>query len=480
MDKFFGITNSGSNVRTEILAGATTFFTMAYIMFVNPTILSATGMSWGGVFVATIIATAIGTLIMGLVAKVPFAVAPGMGLNAFFAFSVCIGLGFKWQEALAMVFICGIINIIITVTKLRKAIIRSIPKSLQLAIGGGIGLFIAYIGIKNAGFLNFIYDVTYTADTYKIPLGDGAALIPGYLMQGADVVPSLTYFTSAGPLLALIGLVIIVVLMMLKIKGALLIGIIAATIIGIPMGVTQVPDKLFDLSALSGITEVSFAFFGDVGFSTLFTGGRALIAVIIIFAFSLTDTFDTIGTFIGTGRKAGIFDEMDEKAMTESKGFKSKMDKALFADATATSIGALFGTSNTTTYIESASGISEGGRTGFTSVVVAVLFLICLPLVSLFGMAPAQATAPALIIVGIMMADSFKGIKWNELDEAIPAFFTVTIMTFAYNISYGIAAGFIFYCIVKFCRKEAKDVHPILFGATLLFVVYFVLMAVTG
>ena len=450
MDKFFGISQSGSNVRTEIIAGVTTFFTMAYIMFVNPDILSMTGMDKGGVFVATILAAAIGTLIMGLVAKVPFATAPGMGLNAFFTFTVCFGLGFKWQEALAMVFICGIINIIITVTKLRKAIIKSIPRSLQLAIGGGIGLFIAYIGFINAGVID---------------------------ISGA--VPALSKFRDPGPLLTLIGLAIIVVLMVLKVKGAMLIGIITATLIGIPMGVTYIPEKLFDLSRLSGFSEVSFAFFGEIGFKSLFTEGRGLLVLIVVFAFSLTDTFDTIGTFIGTGRKSGIFDAADEAALMDSKGFKSKMDKALFADSTATSVGALLGTSNTTSYIESAAGINEGGRTGLTSVVVAALFLICLPLVSIFGMAPAAATAPALIIVGIMMAESFKGIKWNDINEAIPAFMTVVVMAFAYNISYGIAAGFIFYCIVKFCKKEAHDIHPILFGATLVFLLYFVLMAVS-
>jgi len=458
MDNFFGISKSGSSVRTEVLAGFTTFFTMAYIMFVNPNILSAAGMSWGGVFVATILAAALGTLIMGLVAKVPYATAPGMGLNAFFAFTVCGALGFNWREALAMVFICGIINIIITVTRLRKAIIRSIPKSLQLAIGGGIGLFIAYIGFKNAGIINF------------------AATALGFT-PGADAVPELSKFDSVGPVLAIIGLVITVVLMQLKIKGAMLIGIAAATIIGIPMGVTHVPEKIFDLSLLSGISEVSFAFFGELGLKSIFSGEKILLVIITIFAFSLTDTFDTIGTLIGTGRKTGIFDAADEIALSESKGFKSKMDKALFADSTATSIGALFGTSNTTTYIESASGISEGGRTGFTSVIVALLFLICLPFVSLFGMAPAQATAPILIIVGIMMAESFVDIRWKELEESIPAFMTVTIMTFAYNISYGIAAGFIFYIIVKLCAGKIKDVHPILMGATGLFLIYFILMA---
>ena len=463
MDKFFGISKNGSNVRTEVLAGLTTFFTMAYIMFVNPDILAAADMDKGGVFVATILAAAVGTLIMGLVAKVPYATAPGMGLNAFFAYTVCAALGFKWQEALAMVFICGIVNIIITVTSLRKAIIKSIPKSLQLAIGGGIGLFIAYIGFKNAGIINFV--------------STSAGFTPG-----ADAVPELSKFDSAGPVLAIIGLVITVVLLQLRVKGAMLIGIVVTTLIGIPMGLTFVPNvkDLFNLSALSGINEVSFAFFGEIGFKTLFTGERLFMVLITIFAFSLTDTFDTIGTLIGTGRKTGIFDDADQKALFESKGFKSKMDKALFADATATSIGALFGTSNTTTYIESASGISEGGRTGLTSVVTAILFLICLPLVSIFGMAPAQATAPILIIVGIMMSESFVEIKWKELEESIPAFLTVAVMTFAYNISYGIAAGIIFYIIIKLCRKKINEVHPILMGAAGLFLIYFFLMAVNA
>jgi len=476
MDKFFGITKSGSNLQTEVLAGFTTFFTMAYIMFVNPDILSATGMHKGGVFVATILAAAIGTLVMGLVAKVPYATAPGMGLNAFFAFTVCGAFGFKWQEALALVFICGIINIVVTVTQLRKAIIKAIPKSLHLAIGGGIGLFIAYIGFKNAGFLTFVYDVTITSNTFTIPLIDGLKA-PGYSMSGADVVPRLSNFNAAGPVLALIGLVITIILMQLKIKGAMLIGIIAATLIGIPMGVTYVPDNIFNISALSGINEVSFAFFGEIGLKSLFSGDRLLLVLITIFAFSLTDTFDTIGTLIGTGRKTGIFDANDERALNESRGFKSKMDKALFADATATSIGALLGTSNTTTYIESASGISEGGKTGFTSVIVALLFIICLPLVSLFGMAPAQATAPILIIVGIMMAESFADIRWKEIEEATPAFFTIAVMTFAYNISYGIAAGFLSYCLIKLCSNKIKDVHPILIGVSLLFLLYFILIA---
>jgi AGZA family xanthine/uracil permease-like MFS transporter len=482
MEKFFGLKAHGTTVHQEFIAGCTTFFTMAYIMFVNPNILANTGMNWGGVFVATILATVIGTLIMGLVANVPYAVAPGMGLNAFFTFTVCIGLNFQWQEALAMVFICGIVNILITVTKLRKAIIKAIPRSLQLAIGGGIGLFIAYIGLKNAGFLNYVSDVVVTPSTFFVPLGD-VTVFPGYSISGADVVPELVRFNSAGPFLALIGLALIIMLMLLKVRGAMLIGIIGTTIIGIPMGVTKIPptSELFNLDAFAGFKEISFSFFGVSGFSSLFTdisAEKILIVLITIFAFSLSDTFDTIGTFIGTGRRTGIFDEEDEKALAEPKGFKSKMDKALFADATATSIGALLGTSNTTTYIESAAGIGVGGRTGLTSVFVCILFLLCLPFAALFGIVPAYATAPALIVVGILMAESFAGINWKKLDEAVPAFFTVVIMTFAYNISYGIAAGFIFYCITMLCNQKAREIHPIILGATALFIIYFVLMAV--
>ena len=481
MEKFFGMKSKGTSVRTEIVAGLTTFFTMAYIMFVNPSILSQTGMNWGGVFVATILATVIGTLIMGLVANVPYAVAPGMGLNAFFTFSVCMGLKFVWQEALAMVFICGLINVLITVTKVRKAIIKSIPRSLQLAIGGGIGLFIAYIGVKNAGFLDFIADVVVKPDTFKVSLEGGAFLVPGYAVPGADIVPQLIHFNSAGPILSVIGLVIIVTLLLLRVRGALLIGIVASTLIGIPMGVTKIPEKLFDMSKLSGFSDVSLAFFGSPGLGSLFGHGTAMIPIVLItiFAFSLSDTFDTIGTFIGTGRKTGIFDAEDEKALIESRGFKSRMDKALFADSTATSIGALFGTSNTTTYVESASGIGVGGRTGLTSIFVAILFLLCLPFAALFGIVPSAATAPVLIVVGVLMAESFADIHWKEMEESVPAFFTVIIMTFAYNISYGIAAGFIFYCIAKICKRQTKDLHPIIVGATLLFLLNFILLAIT-
>jgi AGZA family xanthine/uracil permease-like MFS transporter len=463
MGRLFGLRENNTNVRTEIMAGVTTFFTMAYIIFVNPSILAETGMSGPGVFVATIIATVVGTLIMGLVANVPYAVAPGMGLNAFFTYTVCGALGFRWQEALAMVFICGIVNIIITVTKVRKSIIKAIPRSLQLAIGGGIGLFIAYIGMKNAGFLTF----SATTDIAT----------PGNL-----AVPGLANLGETGALLSLLGLAVIVVLMMFRVKAAMIIGIGTVTLAGLLCGFVKWPDAPLDASQVGAVKDVAFSFFGDTGLSSMFKDpGKILVVLMTIFAFSLSDTFDTIGTFIGTGRKSGIFDAGDEKALEESNGFKSKMDKALFADSIATSIGALAGTSNTTTYIESASGIGVGGRTGLTSVVVAALFLLCLPFGSLFGMVPPQATAPVLIVVGALMAESFAGIKWGgggeELEESLPAFLTVAVMTLAYSISYGIAFGFIFYCLIKIAKGKVKELHPILIGASILFILNFAILA---
>ena len=474
MEKFFKLKEHKTNVRTELIAGITTFFTMAYIIFVNPSILSATGMSWPGVFVATIIATVVGTLIMALVANVPYAVAPGMGLNAFFTYTVCFGLGFQWQEALAMVFICGLINIIITVTKIRKYIVKSIPKSLQQAIGGAIGLFIAYVGIKNAGWLHFTSD---PGSWFAVGPPTQIAAETHTIITDSSIIPALANFDNLGAIIAVIGLIVIVVLMLLKVKAAMLLGIIVATIIAVATGYVAMPTNLFE-NQLSHVGDVAFAFFGSPGLGSMFSDPtRVIPAILVIFAFSLTDTFDTVGTFIGTGRKSGIFDDKDEKALEESSGFKSKMDKALFADSTATSIGALFGTSNTTTYIESAAGIGVGGRTGLTSVVTAVLFVLCLPFAALFGIVPAAATAPALIVVGVLMADAFVGIKWGELDEALPAFLTVLVMAFSYNISYGIAAGFLFYIIAKIVRGKAKEVHPIIYVATLLFILNFVVLA---
>ena len=462
MEKFFKLKENGTDVKTEITAGITTFLTMAYILFVNPQILSITGMDKGAVFLATILAAAIGTFIMGFVANVPFAQAPGMGLNAFFTFTVVLGLGFTWQQALAMVFICGIINILITVTKVRKMIINAIPLSLQYAISGGIGLFIAYIGIKQSHFLNF------TGDAVNQVFATDASI------KYFDILPSVTNFTDPIAQLALIGLVITIILMLLKVKGSILIGIIGTTIIGIFTGVTQVPD--FSTIGLS-IPSLAPTFF-KLDFAGLFSDPSKIFFVITtIFAFSISDTFDTIGTFLGTGRKAGIFDENDEKLFNQGNNRSSKLERALFADATATSIGALLGTSNTTTYVESAAGIGAGGRTGLTSVTVGVLFLLSIFLSPLMGMVPGAATAPALIVVGILMMESFGKINWSDFTEAMPAFFIAIFMPLAYSISTGIAVGFIFYCVAKIFTGKAKDVHPIMYISAVLFLLNIIITA---
>ncbi len=463
MKDFFCLTEKNASVKTEIVAGLTTFFTMAYIIFVNPGMLSTTGMSFEGVFVATCLSAAVGTLIMALFANVPYAVAPGMGLNALFAFTVCLAGGFTWRQALSMVFICGLINIVVTITKLRKSIVKSIPESLQNAIGGGIGLFIAYLGLNNAGLISF----TLTAPE------------AGSLVLNTDVTPGMMNLTDPSLVLAVIGLLLIVVLMVLKIKGAILIGIVATTIIGIPMGVTQLPSSIFsDAGTWAGFKDVSFAFFGSDGLISLFSDASKLPFVIVsIFSMCLSDTFDSIGTFIGTGRKSGIFDAEDEKAL-EGSGFKSRLDKALVADSFATSIGALLGTSNATTYVESSAGIAVGGKTGLTSLTTAIMFLICLPFAGLIGMVPTAATSPALIVVGILMVEPFAKICWSDLNEAVPAFFTVAIMSFTYSITTGIAAGFIMYCVTKICTKKAKEIHPIIIGATILFILDFILKAI--
>ena len=455
LDKLFGLKAQGTNARTEIVAGITTFMTMAYIIFVNPSILSQTGMDWGAVFVATILAAAIATFIMAFVANVPYAQAPGMGLNAMFTYVVCLGMGLPWEQALAIVFICGIINIIITVTKIRKMIIYAIPKSMQYAISGGIGLFIAYIGLIGGHILNFT--------------PDGEANAAGAYSK---VVPAIVDFTSPDSILTIIGLVIIVVLMLLKVKGAILIGIIATTLIGLPMGVTQLPT--FDSFLPPSLAPTFF----KLDIAGLFSDTSQLFRILaLILTFSLADTFDTIGTFLGTGRKTGIFDQLDEEALRNGKGFSSRLDRALFADATATSIGALLGTSNTTTYVESAAGIAVGGKTGLTSATVGILFLLSLFLSPIAAMVPSAATSAALIIVGILMAESIGKIAWDELEEAIPAFFTVVVMPFAYSITTGIQIGFVFYCLTKIFTKKAKEVHPIMYIVTVIFLLDYLIKA---
>ncbi len=439
--KLFDLEGNKTTWQKEVLGGLTTFFAMSYIIITNPGILYSSGMPWGAVFIATIISSIIGTLIMGLFADVPYAQAPGMGLNAFFAFTICAALGFKWQEALTMVFICGIINILITVTKVRKLIIKAIPQSLQSAISAGIGLFIAHLGLLNVGFISF-----------------GA--VPG-MSTGSSL------WNSPAIITFLIGLVICIVLNVLKVKGAMIITIIATTLIGlIPFAgagsaVTHMGELTIGtpeygfmdgfIEAFKELPETFGVIFTGEGFGSLFSSGsKALIAIITIFSFSLSDTFDTLGTFIGTGRKSGIFSDEDIESLEKGKGFKSKMDRALFADSVATSIGAIIGTSNTTTFVESASGIEAGARTGLASCVTAICFALSIFFAGPISAVPAAATSPILVVVGCMMLTNLADIQWGKLEEAIPAFFATAFMAFCYSISYGIAMGFISYCIVRF------------------------------
>ncbi|EPI41322.1 NCS2 family permease [Bifidobacteriaceae bacterium NR026] len=463
MEKFFHLKENGTNVSTEITAGLTTFFAMSYIIVVNPMILSQTGMPKGGVFLATIIAAIIGTLVMGLFANVPYAQAAGMGLNAFFTYTVCFGLHFTWQEAMCMVFLCGLINIIITVTKIRKMIIRAIPTSLQHAIGGGIGLFVAYVGIMSVGLITF---------TSKDPAAAAKS-------KPTAAIPGLAVINNPILWLFLIGLVLAIVLTVLKVRASLLITIIATSLIGIPLGLTSLNNAVSVTDAFAQLPTTFGAIFGPQGFPALFSNpARIPLVLVTIFAFSMSDTFDTLGTFIGTGRRTGIFSEADEKALENGSGFSSKMDRALFADSIATSVGAICGTSNTTTYVESAAGIGAGGRTGLTSVVVSVCFALSIVLAPFASAVPAAATAGVLVVVGCMMASSLKEIAWDDISEAIPAFFAAVFMAFSYSISYGIAAGFIMYCLVMTCKKRAKDVHPMLWIVSLLFILDFVANAV--
>lgn len=466
MEKFFKLKENGTTASTEILAGLTTFFAMAYIVAVNPNVLGQAGMPWGAVFLATIIASIIGTLIMGLFANVPYALAPGVGLNAFFTFTVVKGLGFTWQQAMSMVFICGLINIIITATKLRKLIIQSIPPMLQHAISGGIGIFIAYIGLVDIGIIKFTPDKTAAA--------------------GSNI--GLARLDTSSLCLFLIGLFLCIVLTVIKLpgkwavvnKGAFIIAMLATTLIGIPMGVTTMSHSVNLMQAVHQLPQTFMVIFTPAGFPSLFAGNavRIPLALVTIFAFSLSDIFDTIGTFIGTGRRAGIFSQQDEDAMEKGTGFSSKMDKAMFADSTATAIGSLIGTSNTTTFVESAAGIAAGGRTGLTSVVVSICFLISAILSPVVSAIPTAATAPVLVLVGCMMMSSFGEIDWTDLSVAIPAFFSSIFMALSYSISYGIAAGFVTYCITKVVKREAKEVHPIVWGVAFLFILDLTLQAV--
>jgi AGZA family xanthine/uracil permease-like MFS transporter len=454
MERFFKLKENGTNVRTEFLAGITTFFTMAYIIFVNPNILSEgpADMPRGAVFVATCIAAALGTYLSGLLSNYPFAQAPGMGLNAFFSYTVCGVMGYSWQAALAAVFISGIFFILLTATGLRQRIVNSIPQSLKRAICAGIGLFIAVIGFVNSGLITMQYPLVAMGN-----LGSPEAL------------------------LAIFGLVLIIALLCMKVKGALFIGIISTAAVGVIAQFGLGAEFAAPMSA-PGFTEAFGETFGEfaaalgqcfTGFGELFSSGEGIGAMLIsaltvLVVMTLTDMFDTVGTLVGCAEKGGFLDK---------DGNLPRAGQAMMADALTTSTGAILGTSTVTTYIESSAGISEGGKTGLTSMFTGTFFLLALLFAPVMGLIHGSATAPALIIVGIMMMSTLKDIKWGDMMEAIPCFVTAVMMPFTYSIADGIGLGFIFYTLVKLFTGKFKEVHPLLVVFSLFFLLKYVLKA---
>ena len=433
LEKTFKLKERNTTVLKEVVGGVTTFFAMAYIIFVNPSFLSVTGMDRTAVMLATCISAFIGTLLTAFLANVPFAQAPGMGLNAFFTYTICLGMGYTWQQGLAIVFLSGLIFLAVTLSPLRSKIIASIPAPLKAAISAGIGLFICLVGLLNAGIV--------TANNNLLDLGA---------------------ITSGAPLLALIGLMITGILMAWKVKGALFIGIILTTLIGIPMGVTSLENVTVSFEGISmapTFFKLSFAGLTSLGVLPLITA---------IVTFSMCDCFDTVGTLVGTAGSAGMLDK---------DGNLPGGDRALIADATATCLGALLGTSTVTTFVESSTGIAEGARTGLASVVTGLLFLLACVLAPVAGIIPSAATAPALIIVGMFMIGNVSKVDWKDPEVALPCFLTIAAMPFSYSISDGIGFGIISYTLIKVCRGKFKEVPVLMYVLSVLFVAMYVLSA---
>ena len=436
MEKLFKLKAHGTDVKTEIRAGITTFFAMAYIIFVNSNYLSMTGMNKTGVMVATCISAAIGCLLTAFLANVPFCQAPGMGLNTFFTFTVCFGMGYTWEQALAIVFISGVLFLVVTVSPLRKKIIEAIPASLKAAISAGIGFFIALIGMFNVNIVTAF----------------GTGIAGAYTDMGS--------ITKGAALLALIGLAITAILVAYRVKGAIFIGIIATTLIGFLMGQTTIPESF----TVAGIGEA----FGKVAFKLDFSGALSAGGVVpfltAIITFAICDCFDTVGN-------AGMLDE---------NGNFPGGDRALIADAIATCTGALLGTSTVTTFVESSTGIEDGGRTGLTSMTTGILFLLAVILAPVAGIVPSAATAPALIIVGVFMMKGVLKIDWSDMETAIPCFLTIAMMPFAYSIADGIGFGIISYTLIKLARGKAKEVPVLMYILSVLFILSYVLLATTA
>lgn len=426
LKRLFGFNPENTTVRTEIMAGLTTFLTMAYILVVNPNILSAAGMDKGALFTTTIIASSFATLLMAFWAKLPFALAPGMGLNAFFAYTVCMTMGYSWEFALTAVFLEGIIFIILTVTNLREKIVDAIPESLKNAIGVGIGLFLAFLGLQNTGII-------VKNDTTLLALGD---------------------ITSGHPLLGFVGLIVTAIFLVKKVRGALLFGILLTTLIGIPMGITHIEGIL---SAPPSIAPIAFKLKWEHVLSVQM--------VVVVFTFLFMDLFDTIGTLVGVATKTGM--------MKDGKILRLK--QAFFVDAVGTTVGAMLGTSTVTTFVESASGVGVGGRSGLTAFVTALCFLAALFLSPFFLAVPGAATAPILVLVGLMMISSIREIDLTDYSEAIPAFICIIFMPFACSISEGIVLGMLSYMVINLCCGNYRKLSWTMCILSTLFVVkYFI------
>lgn len=451
LEKIFKLKENKTTVFTEFIAGLTTFMAISYIIFINPSILSQTGMDYNSVYVATILASAIGTFLIGVIANVPYVQSAGLGLNALFTYTICGTLGFTWQQGLAMVFICGIINVLITVTSVRKRVIKAIPEFMQDAITVGIGLFITYIGVKSAGLLEFSVSSTTNG-----------------IASAGDVVPQLTTFNNASVLVSIIGLLITGVLVSKKVKNSYLLSILLTTIVALIFGVTSLPD--FKNYTLIPSIEPTFL---QLDFKGLFTAKAGLVVVgMTIFTLVISDLFDTIGTFIGTGKKSGIF-KIDKEG-----NMPANLEKALVCDSSTTIVGALLGTSNVTTYVESSVGIEAGGRTGLTAVFAALCFIVSLVLAPIVACVPMAAIAPVLIFVGLSMIENIVKIDWKDVLIAIPAFFIVIMMPLSYSITTGIQFGFIFYILVNLVNGKGKKVSPIIYIFTILFIIDFIYKAI--
>ena len=462
IDRFFQVSQNHSSVRTEVLAGITTFITIAYILILNPQILAdpyvimgdaaMAGKIANGVFIGTCIGAFIVTILCALYARVPFAQAPGMGLNAFFAYTVVLGMGYTYGQALVVVFISGVFFIVITAIGLREAIIRSIPDAVKTAITPGIGLFITIIGLKNAG-------IVISNPATLVSLVDFSQ----WKIEGAD----LALMSSA--LVALAGLVIMGMLHARKVKGSILLGIVAATLIGIPLGVTHISNLDMNIGMkFRDFAEVSFM---KMDFAGLFSGSNMVETIftvtMLVISFSLVNMFDSIGTLLGAAKQSGMIDENGEVI---------RMKQALMSDAISTAAGAMVGTSTVTTVVESSAGIAAGGRTGLTSLVTALMFLGAILFAPIVSIVPAAATAPALIFVGILMLGNIRDVDFSDMSNALPAFCTIVFMPFTYSIANGVAFGLITYCLMKLTTGRRQDVKVLTLAISVVFVVRYAFM----